>query len=183
MGKDTLITIRRAATLSSPRMHVVVSLGTLTVDSDFNRLRTEEVDQITEDYLQRYLSESNGVVPVDAKTVRNVLIDSIKNGHVVGIVRQDGIAVGGIIAVVSRHCVSEHPMLQMLMYNSRLKGISAAKAVIVAHRYLIAQAKLRKIKYVMTSCGYWDVNFKLNKILATDGWASEGYISTYTVGE
>lgn len=175
------IRIVRRPTLSAPReQHIVLQAGALSVSNDFSTLSILDIDRITNEYLLKYKSCSKCVVPVD-DAIKDVVLSSIKNKNPVGILRDDGLVVGGIVGCTTLHMGYSQPVLQSVFYNSNLTGFASARATILAHQFLVEFAKLRGITYVLATCGYWDTDFKLNKILKRAGWQSEGYMSVYKI--
>ena len=159
---------------------IILQAGTLTVSNDLSELSILEVSAITTDYFNKYRAQSRCIVPVDSAT-NDVIVNSIKNKDPVGILRNSGIAVGGIVGRIALHAGYSQPVLQSTFYNSNLTGFIAARATILAHKFLVEFARLRGIGYVLATCGYWDTEFKLNKILKRNGWQSEGYMSVYQI--
>ena len=78
----------------------------------------------------------------------------------------------------------DHPhingmVLQQYFYASSLKGLKAAKAVIILHRALIEEAKRLQIRYVFSLGSYLDENNTFVKILEKDGWKRRNYAAVY----
>ena len=159
--------------------NICITDGTLTVENTASSLTTEEYFKIHDDYLQFFYKNSASKIPLDEVYTRQIIHRARLSKDVIGIIRDGGVLVGGVIAATTKHALSEDVILQHTLYYSDLKGLRAVRAMRLAFKYLIEVAKQRGIKYVFAACGSWDTSFKLNRILSLDGWQSEGYLSVY----
>lgn len=171
----------RQATLSSGFKKVVLQRGSLSIDSDYRKLRQAELDRLSYGYLDFYSTNSNSEIPLSIECALRVIQKNIEEGNIVGILRKDGEVVGGVIAKAHRNDISDEIVLQHTFYYSMLKGMASVQAIRMAFDFLIESARCKKIKYVVAMAGTWDTEFKLCKILSLFGWSTEGYSAVYKI--
>ena len=171
----------RQATFSSGFKKVAIQRGSLSIDSDYRRLRQPELERLSYGYLNFYRANSNSEIPLSVERALRVVRKNIEEGNTVGILRKDGEVVGGIIAKAHCNDISDEVVLQHTFYYSTLKGMSSVQAIRMAFDFLIESARCKKIKYVVAMAGTWDTEFKLCKILSLFGWSTEGYSAVYKI--
>jgi hypothetical protein len=64
-------------------------------------------------------------------------------------------------------------------YATNLKGVSAGKAVVAAHKDLLEYAIKMKAKYVMSSGSHMDDNNVFARLLEKSGWQRRNFLCIY----
>lgn len=70
-------------------------------------------------------------------------------------------------------------VLRQTFYASNQQGFKAARALILAHNFLIEHAEKRGYPYVMSTCSHMDEQQQLCKILAKRGWETRTYVAIW----
>lgn len=116
-------------------------------------------------------------LPADRAHAIKVLSALARRKGFFRILKKEGNIIGAITAQEVQSMHSPLISLQQTYYFSMLAGISAGKAVILAHNALEAEAIDRGLPMISSYSSHHDTTFVMTRILEKIGWERHGYFA------
>ena len=169
----------RRETLGRPCV-IEARIGSVVATTDRQLFTKEAIESVTQNYFDK---SGDSPIPPVFDVCKNIITNNIKGNNLVVFIFLEDRPIGALIARKGASEITDARFLQQTFFNTCVTGAAAVKAVWAAHRVLLKYARLHDYSYGVSPGNSADGSNTFNRILAKDGWHSQGYLSVFNTKE